>query len=155
MADSLDLLAGWAAPMLAKLAPAARKAAMREVSTMLRRSQAERIKSQHNPDGTPYEPRRPREQLKAKSGAIRRDMFVRMRRPGILRMTAKESEAVVLITAAASRTARVHQEGWRDKVDWRQASSPTVRYARRQLLGFSNDDIQAIHDVLLRHIAPD
>lgn len=154
MTDPLDQLAGWAGPLLARLTPAARKAAMREVSTMLRRRQVDRIKAQKNPDGTPYEARRPREQLKGKSGAIRRDMFARMRRPGILRMSAKDGEAVVFITAQASRTARVHQEGWRDKVDWRQANSPTVRYARRELLGFSSADVQAITDVLLRHIDP-
>lgn len=154
MSDPLDQLAGWAGPLLARLAPAARKAAMREVSTLLRKRQAERIKAQQNPDGTPYEARRPREQLKGKTGAIRRDMFARMRRPGVLRMSASDGQAVVYITAQASRTARVHQQGLRDKVDWRQANSPTVRYARRELLGFAPDDVQAITDVLLRHIAP-
>lgn len=155
MADNLDQLAEWAAPLLAKLSPAARKAAMREVVTLLRTRQVDRIKDQRNPDGTPYEARRPREQLKAKAGAIRRDMFARMRRPATLRKSSTAEGATIFIAPAVTRTARVHQYGLRDKVDWRMAKSPTVRYARRELLGFADADVQAITDVLLRHIAPD
>ncbi len=154
MADSLDTLAAWAAPLLAQLTPAARRAAMREVAKVLRQRQAERIKAQRNPDGTPYEARRPRHQLKAKAGAIRRDMFARMRRPANLRMSSSSEEAAVFINPRAAATARVHQYGLRDKVEWRQARSPTVRYARRELLGFAPDDLEAIASVLLRHTAP-
>ncbi len=152
MADSLDQLAAWAAPLLAQLTPAARRAAMREVAKVLRQRQAERIKAQQNPDGSPYEARRPRQQLKAKAGAIRRDMFARMRRPANLRMSSSSEEAAVFITPRAAATARVHQYGLRDKVDWRQAKSPTVRYARRELLGFGSVDIEAIADTLSSHI---
>lgn len=152
MADSLDQLAAWAAPLLAQLTPAARRAAMREVAKVLRQRQAERIKAQQNPDGTPYEARRPRHQLKAKAGAIRRDMFARMRRPANLRMSSSSEEAAVFINTRAAATARVHQYGLRDKVDWRQAKSPTVRYARRELLGFADDDVDAIAETLLHHI---
>ncbi|WP_343593952.1 phage virion morphogenesis protein [Paracidovorax wautersii] len=152
MADSLDQLAAWAAPLLAQLTPAARRAAMREVAKVLRQRQAERIKTQQNPDGTPYEARRPRHQLKAKAGAIRRDMFARMRRPANLRMSSSSEEAAVFINPRAAATARVHQYGLRDKVDWRQAKSPTVRYARRELLGFSSADIEAIAEMISSHI---
>lgn len=151
MADSLDQLAAWAAPLLAQLTPAARRAAMREVAKVLRQRQAERIKAQQNPDGTPYEARRPRQQLKAKAGAIRRDMFARMRRPANLRMSSSSEEAVVFINPRAAATARVHQYGLRDKVDWRMAKSPTVRYARRTILGLAPDDVNAIGDHLLNH----
>ncbi len=152
MADSLDQLAAWAAPLLAQLTPAARRAAMREVAKVLRQRQAERIKAQQNPDGSPYEARRPRQQLKAKAGAIRRDMFARMRRPATLRMSSSTDEAVVFINPRAAATARVHQYGLRDKVDWRQAKSPTVRYARRELLGFTEADVNTIAEVISSHL---
>lgn len=152
MADSLDQLAAWAAPLLAQLTPAARRAAMREVAKVLRQRQADRIKVQQNPDGMPYEARRPRHQLKAKAGAIRRDMFTRMRRPANLRMSSSSEEAVVFINPRAAATARVHQYGLRDKVDWRQARSPTVRYARREILGLSGTDIEAIAEAFLSHL---
>ncbi len=149
MADSLDQLAAWAGPLLAKLAPAARRTAMREVATVLRQRQAARIKAQQNPDGTPYEARRPRAQLQAKAGAIRRDMFARMRRPATLRKSSTDDAAVVFIAGGAASTARVHQYGLRDKVDWRMAKSPAVRYARRELLGFSREDLESLTDSLL------
>lgn len=152
MADSLDQLAAWAAPLLAQLTPAARRAAMREVAKVLRQRQAERIKAQQNPDGTPYEARRPRHQLKAKTGAIRRDMFARMRRPANLRMSSSSEEAVVFINPRAAATARVHQFGLRDKVDWRQSKSPTVRYAQRELLGLAKSDAEAIAKVVEQHL---
>lgn len=148
MADSLDQLAAWAGPLLAKLAPAARRAAMREVATVLRQRQAARIKAQQNPDGTPYEARRPRAQLQAKAGAIRRDMFARMRRPATLRKSSTDDAAVVYIAGGAASTARVHQYGLRDKVDWRMAKSPSVRYARRALLGISGADRGKVANVL-------
>ncbi len=151
MADSLDQLAVWAGPLLAKLAPAARRTAMREVATLLRQRQAARIKAQQNPDGTPYEARRPRAQLQAKAGAIRRDMFARMRRPATMRKSSTGDAAVVYIAGGAESTARVHQYGLRDRVDWRQAGSPTVRYARRKLLGFTASDVDAIADAILRY----
>lgn len=152
MADSLDQLAAWAGPLLAKLAPAARRAAMREVATVLRQRQAARIKAQQNPDGTPYEARRPRAQLQAKAGAIRREMFTRMRRPATLRKSSTEDAAVVFIAGGAASTARVHQYGLRDKVDWRMADSPTVRYSRRELLGINAADIEAVSSALSRAI---
>lgn len=152
MADSLDQLAAWAGPLLAKLDPPARRAAMREVATLLRQRQAARIKAQQNPDGTPYEARRPRAQLKAKAGAIRRDMFARMRRPATLRKSSTNDAAVVYIAGGAASTARVHQYGLRDKVDWRLAKSPAVRYARREILGISKDDVEAIESGLAAHI---
>lgn len=152
MADSLDQLAAWAAPLLAQLTPAARRAAMREVAKVLRQRQAERIKAQQNPDGTPYEARRPRHQLKAKAGAIRRDMFARMRRPANLRMSSSGEEAAVFINPRAAATARVHQYGLRDKVDWRMAKSPTVRYARRELLGLSSAGHEEIIKIILLHL---
>ncbi len=152
MADSLDQLAAWAGPLLAKLAPAARRAAMREVATLLRQRQAARIKAQQNPDGTPYEARRPRAQLQAKAGSIRREMFARMRRPATLRKSSTDDAAVVFIAGGAASTARVHQYGLRDKVDWRMVESPTVQYARRELLGMSEADTQALANAIAGHL---
>ena len=46
MADALDRLSTWAAPLLAGLSLPRRRAAMTQVATYLRRSQAERIAAQ-------------------------------------------------------------------------------------------------------------
>lgn len=154
MADSIDQIAEWATPLLARLAPAARKAALSEVATYLRRSQAERIASQRNPDESPYEARRPRASLAASKGSIRRGMFLGLRKTRNLQRKATSDTAMVAMQPRALRVARVHQFGLTDKVDRRDPSSASVRYARRELLGFTEADLQAVADILIRHAVP-
>lgn len=150
MSDDINRLADWAAPLLAGLSAERRRAAMVQVATYLRRSQAERIAAQRNPDGSPYEPRKPR--LRNKKGAIRRTMFEKLRQAKRLRKTATDNSATVTIGGRSARIARVHQYGLRDKVDWRKARTVTVKYAQRQLLGFTAADEDAITDIVLHHI---
>ncbi|MBB4225519.1 phage virion morphogenesis protein [Variovorax guangxiensis] len=152
MADALSRLANWAAPLVAGLSSARRRAAMVQVSTYLRRSQAERIGAQLNPDGTPYEPRKPRKQLRNKKGAIRRKMFEKLRTAKYLRKAATAESATITIGGRTARIARVHQRGLRDKVDWRKPNSPTVQYPKRELLGFTPADEDAVTDILLHHV---
>lgn len=151
MDDALKRLAHWAAPLLAGLSAQRRKAAMVQVATYLRRSQAQRIGAQLNPDGTPYEARKPR-RLRDKKGAIQRKMFAKLRTAKYLRKSATAEAATVSIGGKSARIARVHHHGLRDKVDWRKPNSPSVQYARRQLLGFTAEEEEAITDILLHHI---
>lgn len=152
MADALSQLAAWASPLLAGLAPARRRMALVQVATYLRRSQAERIAAQSNPDGSPFEPRKPQPRMRAKRGAIRRKMFEKLRTAKYLRKSATTNAAIISIGGRTARIARVHQYGLRDLVDWRRPDTPTVRYARRELLGFTRADEDAITDILLLHI---
>lgn len=154
MSDAIDQIADWATPLMARLTPTARKAAMAEVAAYLRRSQAERIASQRNPDGAPYEPRRPRASLTASKGSIRRGMFLGLRKVQNLQRKATSDAATVSVHPRSLRVARVHQFGGRDKVDWRNPRSATVRYARRELLGFTEADLDAVADILIRHANP-
>lgn len=151
MADALDDLAGWAEPLLQRLSPAGRKAALQAVATYLRTSQAARIVTQRNADGSPYEPRRPREQAAQKAGAIRRGMFATLRQARYLQRRATADEAVVSIRPSVARVAAVHQYGLRDKVERRLAGSPVVRYARRELLGYTEADRKTIEEILIEH----
>ena len=151
MVDALSRLAHWAAPLLVSLSAPRRRAAMVQVATYLRRSQAQRIGAQLNPDGTPYEPRKP-QRLRKKKGAIRRKMFEKLRTAKHLRKSATAESATITVGGRSARIARVHQLGLRDKVDWRRAKSPTVQYPRRELLGITAVDEDAITGILLRHI---
>ena len=150
MADALSRLAHWAAPLLASLSAPRRRAAMVQVATYLRRSQAQRIGAQLNPDGTPYEPRKP--QRLRKKGAIRRKMFEKLRTAKHLRKSATAESVTISIGGRSARIARVHQLGLRDKVDWRKPKSPTVEYPRRELLGITAADEDVITGILLHHI---
>jgi len=151
MADALEQLAQWATPLLQRMEPAGRKAAMLEVATYLRKSQAQRIADQRNPDGSPYEPRRPREQLAKRQGAIRGQMFMGLRKARNLQRNVTADMASVAMNPRVSYVARVHHYGLPDKVDRRDRNSPVVRYARRELLGCTSVDIQEIEEILLRH----
>ncbi|WP_431274227.1 phage virion morphogenesis protein [Variovorax ureilyticus] len=149
MSDALNRLATWVAPLLVALSPERRRAAMVQVATYMRRSNSQRIAAQLNPDGTPYEPRKPR--LRKKKGSIRRKMFEKLRTAKHLRKQATANSATISIGGRSARIARVHQYGLRDKVDWRRPNSLEVQYARRELLGFTSADEGAITDILLHH----
>ncbi|EED65671.1 phage virion morphogenesis protein [Comamonas testosteroni] len=151
MADALEQLAEWSTPLLKRMEPAGRKAAMLEVAIYLRKSQAQRIADQRNPDGSPYEPRRPREQLTKRQGAIRGQMFMGLRKARNLQRKATADMASVAMNPRVSYVARVHHYGLRDKVDRRDRNSPVVKYASRELLGYTQQEIKDIEDILLEH----
>lgn len=150
MADDLTRLETWAAPLLAKLGPHERSKVARTIARQLRQSQARRIAMQQNPDGSGYEPRKPR--ARAKKGRIRNKlMFGKLRTNKFLRIKHNPNEAAVEFTARVQRLAGIHQEGGVDRVS---KTGPKVRYPQRQLLGFSPADVRMIQDVLVEMLAP-
>ena len=145
--DELQQLEGWVGPLLAKLQPAARRRLARSVGTALRRSQAQRIRDQRNPDGSDYAPRK-----RAQAGQIKRRadrMFQGLTKAKHLKVEASEQAVAVGFLGRVARIARVHQEGLSDRVT---AGGPTVRYERRELLGFTDAERQTIRDLLLEHL---
>ncbi|MGN6655725.1 MAG: phage virion morphogenesis protein [Rhodanobacter sp.] len=151
MADDLTALEDWAAPLLAKLTPSARRKAAKAIALALRKSQQQRIAQQQNPDGSPFEPRKPQPgKLRRKRGRIKRAaMFAKLRRPKYLKARADGDTATVGYTGRAAAIARVHQEGGMDKVNKRILA----RYPRRVLLGFSAADRELVRDVLLAQLS--
>lgn len=150
--DGLARLETWAAPLLQKLAPAARRHLARQIGMLLRRSQAQRIARQENPDGTPYTPRKAPGRLRGKRGRIkRRAMFSKLRTARHLKVRTGAAGVAVGFTGRVARIARVHQEGVRDQV---HPGGPTVRYPRRELLGFADADLKMIRDKLIEHLVP-
>ncbi|WP_145586997.1 phage virion morphogenesis protein, partial [Yersinia rochesterensis] len=131
-----DKLAG----LIAALSPASRRRMTVEIAKKLRQRQQQRIKSQKSPDGTPYAPRK-RQPIKAKKGRIKREMFAKLRTNRFLKASGDTNEAVVEFTSKVQRIARVHQYGLKDKPG---RNSTAVDYPERQLLGFSQSDINDI-----------
>jgi phage virion morphogenesis protein len=150
MSDDFSDVQAWAAALLAQLRPAERRRVNRAIAVELRRSEGQRIAAQQNPDGTPYAPRRIKKNLRGKSGAIRRRMFTRLRTARYLRVQATDSEAIVDFTGAAARLALVHQEG---RTDRPAPGQKPVRYPRRKLLGFTQQERDMVLDTLARHLA--
>lgn len=151
MADDLRALEDWAGALLAQLQPAERRKVTSTIARDLRRSQQQRIAAQRNADGTPFAPRKPRQELRAKAGRIkrRRQMFTKLRTARYLRLQSDASTIAIGFAGRLSRIARIHQYGLRDRP---APGAPDVQYARRELLGFTDADLELIRDRLLEHL---
>lgn len=150
MSEDLQRLEAWVAPLLQRLKPVERNRLARKVGTALRRAQQRRIASQHNPDGSPFAPRRAAPPRRAKAGRIKRGaMFVKIRQARHLRVRVTPNEVAVGFTGRVSRIALVHQEGRSDTV---AKGGLKHTYARRKLLGFSPADEQLVRDLILDHL---
>ncbi|MBN3005580.1 phage virion morphogenesis protein [Chromobacterium alkanivorans] len=139
-----DQLAG----LLANMDGKARRKLAREVAKQLRQSQQRRIADQLNPDGSAFAQRKP--QVRDQKGKIRRTMFAKLRTTKYLKTEASPNAAVVGFVGEVERIARVHQYGLRDRA---QKGGPEVQYPARQLLGFTEADIEAVSDAAIKHLA--
>lgn len=146
--SDVDALQGWLGGLLVNLAPPAQRALARAVAAEIRRRQAARIAEQRNPDGSPYEARKP--QLRARPGRVKRAMFARLRTARFLKAQSSPDAAVVSFVGRTQRIAAVHQFGLRDRVN---RGGLEVTYPQRELLGFDDGDIGRIADLVLSHLA--
>ncbi|UJB33760.1 phage virion morphogenesis protein [Chromobacterium sp. Beijing] len=149
MADALALLDSKLSGLLSQLGPAQRRTLARQIVASLRASQQQRIRLQQNPDGSGFEARRP--QLRKKKGAIRRQMFTKLRLARYLKTQAGPAGGAVEFIGQVQRIARVHQLGLLDRVS--RNRGVTAQYPARQLLGFSPSDIEDISDVILKYLS--
>ncbi len=65
-------------------------------------------------------------------------------------LTAAETALVLRVLTMSINQVRVHHDGLRDKVT---KNGPTVKYERRQLLGFTDGDSEWIGDLALEWLA--
>ena len=156
--EDLQRLEDWVAPLLARLsAPERRRLAM-AVARDLRAGNVQQIRAQQAPDGTGWEPRKAsglrnwRGAIKrqAKGQAKTRPMMEKLRAAKHLKAKATPTEAIVAFAGRAERIARVHQFGLRDKV---KPGGPDYDYPARQLLGITDEQIERVRDLLLKHLA--
>ncbi len=139
-----DQLAG----LLAALSPAGRRRLTIDIAKKLRQRQQQRIKSQKNPDGSPYASRRP-QPLRAKQGRIKREMFVKLRSNRYLKASGNDNAALVEFTGKVQRIARVHQLGLKDKPG---RHSHEIQYPERRLLGFTDEERQLVETLIIEHL---
>lgn len=152
MANDLEALEDWAGVLLSKLEPAARSKLARSLAQKLRRSQQQRVKQQRNPDGSPYAARKPRV-LRGKQGRIKRQvkMFQKMPKASYLKAKGDGQSITVGFTGRVARIARVHQYGLKDRAE-AKAKAKEVRYHQREVLGFTEADLEVIRDTVLNHM---
>ena len=138
--------------LIAYLSPQARRQLGRKIGQALRKSQSNRIARQQNPDGSAFEPRKPRKEFGKKKGRIKRKaMFAKLRTARHLKVRSNGNEVSVGFNGSSAAIAALHQYGLH--------SSPSkykdfkVLYAQRELLGFTEEDIEMIERFVLRAIA--
>lgn len=138
--------------LIANLSPLARRQLGRKIGQALRKSQSNRIARQQNPDGSAFEPRKPRKEFGKRKGRIKRKaMFAKLRTARHLKVQSNGNEVSVGFNGSSAAIAAVHQYGL--------SASPSknkdfkVQYAQRELLGFTEEDIEMIERFVLKAIA--
>lgn len=109
----------------------------------VRTFRADRI-SRHLPAAGSADPGALGGSIRGRRGGVKkkaRAMFSRMRTASHLKAGATPDEAWVEFTSRASRIARVHHFGLKDRV---APGGPETRYPQRELLGFSQEDDEAV-----------
>lgn len=151
MTNRLESLEDWAAGLLGQLEPASRNTLARSVGQALRRSQQQRIIAQQNADGSKYAPRKQRD-LRGKEGRMKRKMkmFQKLRTASFLKAHGDGRSISVGFTARVARIARVHQFGLRDRAE---KSARQVQYEIREILGFTQADLDLVRDGLLDYLS--
>ena len=138
--------------LIANLSPQARRSLGRKIGQALRKSQANRIARQQNPDGSAFEPRKPRKDFRKKQGRIKRKaMFAKLRTAQHLKVRSNGNEVSVGFNSASAAIANVHQYGLQGTVDKNKGFK--VQYAQRELLGFSESDVELIEGLILEQLS--
>ena len=145
--DDLSRLTQWADGLLASMDPAARRQLAGEMARKLRDSQAGRIRTNIQPDGSPMTPRKPQPKLKKGRGRLRRKMFFKITSRTWLKASATQSQAVVEFVGSANRLATIHQYGLKDRIKGRE-----IRYPARELLGITEQERDQLETTLLAHL---
>lgn len=145
--DDLSRLTLWADGLLASMEPAARRQLAGEMARKLRDSQAGRIRTNIQPDGSPMTPRKPQPKLKKGRGRLRRKMFFKITSRTWLKASATQSQAVVEFVGSANRLATIHQYGLKDRIKGRE-----IRYPARELLGITEQERDQLETTLLAHL---
>lgn len=147
--NELRKLEDWAGALLVKIEPKERRKINQAIARELRRSQQQRIKSQRNPDGSTYAPRKKAPQRTKKGRIKQKAMFSKLSMASRLKMNSTADAVGIAFMARNARIARVHQYGLHDSPG---GKSPRVKYDRRELLGFTDNDIEMIRDRLIDHL---
>lgn len=138
--------------LINNLSPQARRQLARNIGQALRKNQQARIARQENPDGTAFEPRKPRKEFGKKKGRIKRKaMFAKLRTAKHLKIKSNANEVSIGFTSSSAAIAKIHQYGLMSSPS--KTKNFKVRYAQRELLGFSQSDLDIIEDLVIEQLS--
>lgn len=141
MSDNFNQLASWVAAIAHRFGDGNMRKIARKIGLALRRTNAERISRNVEPDGSAMEPRKPRPLRDRKQDRIRKKgrMFPRIRLARNMVVDADADQVELTFSGKVAKTAEIHHFGLRDRVA-RFRGAPQVRYPVRELLGFGSGD---------------
>lgn len=152
MSDGIEQVKLAFTDLLKNISKPRRRLLYQQIGRELARNQRRRIKAQQNPDGSPFEPRKKRKQFSRKKGRIKNQlMFKKIVSPSHLKLRYEQEGISLGFYGGDAAIANVHQYGL--------YSSPSkykdfkVKYAQRELLGFSEEDIEMIERFVIKAIA--
>ena len=152
MSDGIEQVKFAFTDLLKNISKPRRRLLYQQIGRELARNQRRRIKAQQNPDGSPFEPRKKRKQFSKKKGRIKNQlMFKKIVSPSHLKIRYEQEGISLGFYGGDAAIANVHQYGL--------YSSPSkyknfkVKYAQRELLGFSEEDIEMIERFVIKAIA--
>ena len=149
---TVDELQAKLTALINNLSPQARRQLARNIGQALRKSQSQRIARNQNPDGTAFEPRKPRKDFRKKQGRIKRKaMFAKLRTAQHLKVRSNGNEVSVGFNGASAAIAAVHQYGLQGTVDKNKGFK--VQYAQRELLGFAESDVELIENLIIEQLS--
>ncbi|HHF0499725.1 TPA: phage virion morphogenesis protein [Haemophilus influenzae] len=138
--------------LIANLSPQARRQLGRKIGQALRKSQSNRIARQQNPDGSAFEPRKPRKEFGKKKGRIKREaMFAKLRTARHLKVRSNGNEVSVGFNGSSAAIAAVHQYGLTARPS--NNKDFKVQYTQRELLGFSESDVELIENLIIEQLS--
>lgn len=143
--DGLQAFDDRLSALINNLSPQSRKQMAAAIARRLRASQQQNIKRQQAPDGTQFKPRKC-QPLRGKKGRVKREMFTKLRTAKYLKAKGNSEDAAVQFTGNVQRMARVHHYGLRDRAS---RGGKEVQYEARPLLGFSEENIQMIENLII------
>ena len=152
MSDGIEQVKLAFTDLLKNISKPRRRLLYQQIGRELARNQRRRIKAQQNPDGSPFEPRKKRKQFSKKKGRIKNQlMFKKIVSPSHLKLRYEQEGISLGFYGGDAAIANVHQYGL--------YSSPSkykdfkVKYTQRELLGFSEEDIEMIERFVIKAIA--
>ncbi|VEB25903.1 Mu-like prophage protein gpG [Actinobacillus lignieresii] len=139
--------------LIARLTPTGRKALTKEIGKRLAQSQRQRIKAQKNSDGSEFEPRRKQPKQTTKRRVKAKKMFAKLGTARLMKTQITTEGVEIGYRGGDAVVAGVHQFG--RKIRPFKGKSFEVEYAKREVLGLTEDDEQMIENIIIEYLAKD
>ncbi|WP_443091368.1 phage virion morphogenesis protein [Basfia succiniciproducens] len=152
MADNILQVKTAFAQLLTNISAPRRRLLYQQIGRELARRQRRRIKAQQNPDGSAYEPRKQSKvRSKKPKNRVKDRMFNKITSPSHLKLKRNNNGLTLGFSGSDAPIANVHQYGLKSRVSDRLAFK--VKYAQRELLGFTDEDIEMIEDYVIKALS--